>query len=300
MTRALYLCIFLFFTLTVSAKSADTLNRVNAQGQRTGWWVLDKHNNPVYAENGPKAKEGSYIRGRKFGAWINYYEDGATPRLIGEYEDNRPAGSFFRFDREGNIIQASTVSWKLPFSNMVQTSNAIFSCRLMFESKEPVAGQVFFKDHVKQKGFATRFWMEAALKTETYKSSEVNYDWLSATYPQILLNYMEIRDPMKKKLSSALAEDGTAAVKTESARPAKVRSTYYYPPLVKDPIVAPGQTFKRNGLNKLYSKDSEIWIDGYFRDGRLENGKVFIYDRDGILLKVRIYKNGVYHSDGVL
>jgi antitoxin component YwqK of YwqJK toxin-antitoxin module len=58
--------------------------------------------------------------------------------------------------------------------------------------------------------------------------------------------------------------------------------------------------FVPNGLNKLYTENSEIWIDGHFINGKLYSGKVFIYDRDGVLLKVRVYKNGVYDSDGVL
>ncbi len=32
----------------------------------------------------------------------------------------------------------------------------------------------------------------------------------------------------------------------------------------------------------------------------VDTGKVYVYDRDGILLKVKVYKNGVYHSDGQL
>jgi antitoxin component YwqK of YwqJK toxin-antitoxin module len=50
----------------------------------------------------------------------------------------------------------------------------------------------------------------------------------------------------------------------------------------------------------LYNKDGEIWQDGTFKNGVLFDGKVYVYDSDGILLKVKVYKNGVYHSDGQL
>jgi hypothetical protein len=43
-----------------------------------------------------------------------------------------------------------------------------------------------------------------------------------------------------------------------------------------------------------------LFQDGEFKDGRLYNGKMYVYDEDGILLKVKIYKEGVYHSDGQL
>jgi hypothetical protein len=39
---------------------------------------------------------------------------------------------------------------------------------------------------------------------------------------------------------------------------------------------------------------------GEFKNGQLYDGKVYDYDQDGILQKVRIYKLGKYHSDGQL
>jgi hypothetical protein len=41
-------------------------------------------------------------------------------------------------------------------------------------------------------------------------------------------------------------------------------------------------------------------MDGEFKNGQLWDGKVFDYSRDGILLKVRVFKLGKYHSDGQL
>ena len=51
---------------------------------------------------------------------------------------------------------------------------------------------------------------------------------------------------------------------------------------------------------KVYNKNAEISQDGVFKKGRLWDGKVYEYDSDGILLKVKIFKNGSYHSDGQL
>ena len=61
-----------------------------------------------------------------------------------------------------------------------------------------------------------------------------------------------------------------------------------------------GEAFKANGYNKVYNENDEIWQDGEFRNRSLWNGKVYDYDSDGILLKVRVFKNGYYHSDGQL
>jgi antitoxin component YwqK of YwqJK toxin-antitoxin module len=50
----------------------------------------------------------------------------------------------------------------------------------------------------------------------------------------------------------------------------------------------------------VFNSNDEIWQDGNFKNGLLWDGKVYEYDRDGILLKVKVYKNGLYHSDGQL
>ena len=84
-----------------------------------------------------------------------------------------------------------------------------------------------------------------------------------------------------------------AAPKTEST------SIVIYPPTVKNPRTK-GLKFVPNGYNKIYNESDEIWMDGEFKNGQLWDGKVFDYSKDGILLKVRVFKLGKYHSDGQL
>lgn len=59
-----------------------------------------------------------------------------------------------------------------------------------------------------------------------------------------------------------------------------------------------GQKWQLNGYNKVYNFDGEIWQDGIFKNGKLWDGKVYVYDCDGIFLKVKVYKEGVYYFDG--
>ncbi|HLP54166.1 MAG TPA: hypothetical protein VK151_04020 [Fluviicola sp.] len=58
-----------------------------------------------------------------------------------------------------------------------------------------------------------------------------------------------------------------------------------------------GSFFKPNGYNKIYNECGELWQDGIFKESKLYDGKVYIYDRDCILYKVKIFKEGLYHSD---
>lgn len=51
---------------------------------------------------------------------------------------------------------------------------------------------------------------------------------------------------------------------------------------------------KKDGHNKLYNEQDEIIIDGTFKEGKLWEGKYYIYDQDGILLQVQQWKYGRY------
>ena len=68
----------------------------------------------------------------------------------------------------------------------------------------------------------------------------------------------------------------------------------------KAPKPEASDSFKPNDYNKVLNDDKEIWMEGEFKNGLLWDGKLYIYDEDGLLLKLEIYKEGVYISDGQL
>lgn len=61
-----------------------------------------------------------------------------------------------------------------------------------------------------------------------------------------------------------------------------------------------GAPFYSNGYHTIYNKQALLWQEGIFKDGKLSDGKVYVFDKDGILLKVEIYKSGVYCLQGKL
>lgn len=49
-----------------------------------------------------------------------------------------------------------------------------------------------------------------------------------------------------------------------------------------------------NGYTKIYDKNKNILLDGYFENGKLKEGKHYVYDEYGILDKIMIYKDFKY------
>jgi antitoxin component YwqK of YwqJK toxin-antitoxin module len=55
-----------------------------------------------------------------------------------------------------------------------------------------------------------------------------------------------------------------------------------------------------NGKHILYNSNKQITKDGNFVENRLMDGKAYIYNENGILTRIAIYKNGMYSGDGVI
>lgn len=299
--RPIVLLVFLLICFSsFSSVKEELINKYDANGNRTGYWVVDAQNNPTSLSSKNKQKEGSYIKGRKQGAWILYHNDGETPRLIGEYSDNRPKGVFFRFGRKGNIAQAGVVNKKNDLPYAVYKRNELFACRMLLSNYDVVAGQVFFEKLVFNKPYEYQFWLEDKYYDNKVAYDKVSFNWLNQNYSTLFANFLAVRSP---KVISITADDSILDEElklVEEKQTAVAVTKTNLPPHVTNPSVANGMVFQRNGFNKLYTPADEIWMDGLFRNGQLYSGKVFEYDKDGVLFRVRVYQEGVYVKDGMI
>jgi antitoxin component YwqK of YwqJK toxin-antitoxin module len=58
--------------------------------------------------------------------------------------------------------------------------------------------------------------------------------------------------------------------------------------------------FDGNGYYKLYNKNMQLSKDGVFKNYKLIDGKDYIYNKDGILISIQVFKNGFYVGDAPL
>ena len=59
-------------------------------------------------------------------------------------------------------------------------------------------------------------------------------------------------------------------------------------------------TIDPDGYNKLYTRSLLIKWDGYYHHGKPWNGKKYIYDQNGLLIRIEVYKSGLYIGNGVI
>ena len=259
-------------------------NVKDEQGRKQGKWVyLGKDRPNAGYPNEGKVEEGPYIDDRKEGVWIKYHKDGVTPKLKGNYENNRPSGEYTKIYPDGTIKEVGTFNRNKYLDSLKRYhENGVLEYESNYNDTGKESGVVKYYYPNGQEEFvytsangiptgkATRYYENGDIKEIIYYSADGSVE--KSEQKEMVNPTVNVVDP---------------GVSKEAA------------PKISNPRTK-GTRFQTNGYNKVYNVNDEIWQDGDFRNGRLWNGKVYEYDSDGILLKVKVFKNGVYHSDGQL
>lgn len=280
------LLLFLFvagfapLALSTGGDQEGPKNQVDDSGRKQGQWVHLGKEQPDkgYPEDG-KISEGTYKDDRRDGLWVLYYKDGITPRTEGEYKNNRPNGPFTQYHPNGAIKEKGTFEKQRYIENLERYNE---NGTKVYEASYNEAGKesgkvVYYHDNGKPEfiyeanngvpaGKAVRYWPNGDVREEvTYGADgavEKSSGEIAMVNPEVKID---------------VAKGGKPAPKPKGV-----------------------SGFKPNEYNKLFNDDKELWMEGNFKDGKLWDGRLYLYDSDGLLLKVEVYKNGVYHSDGQL
>jgi antitoxin component YwqK of YwqJK toxin-antitoxin module len=279
---------FIGFTLTSSAYASvtqdDKSNQKDAEGKKQGRWIYYGRDRPEdgYPNEG-KIEEGPYRDDRKEGVWIKYHNDGVTPRLKGTYVNNRPQGAYVKIYPNGKIKELGTFernAYRDSLKRFYENGKLEYEAEYNETGKESGKVKYYFSNgqlefqymavEGKPQGKATRYYENGDIKEIIFYAPDGSVE------------------------KSELREMVRPAINVDKLGPPKEAAPKILNPRTK------GAKFTANGYNKVYNANDEIWQDGNFRNGTLWDGKVYEYDKDGILLKVKVFKDGVYHSDGQL
>lgn len=261
----------------------DDINKKDDKGKKQGKWIYFGKDRPQegYPSNG-KIEEGHYKDDRKVGTWIRYYNDGITPKLKGEYENNRPSGTYIKYYPNGKVQEIGSFElgqYKDSLKRFHENGTIEYAAKYDANGESGKVkyfypnGQVEFEYEAANgvaKGKAVRYYENGDVKE--------------------ILYYSETGDVQKSEKKEMVNPPVANVIKKPTGESA---------PKIVSPRTK-GVKFQPNGYNKCYNTNDDIWQDGEFKNGMLWDGKLYVYDRDGILLKVKIFKNGVYHSDGQL
>ncbi|MEX1191064.1 MAG: hypothetical protein WEA99_03760 [Brumimicrobium sp.] len=267
----------------VEGKEPNTsqINQKDELGRKQGRWVFLGKDQPEkgYPLEG-KISEGEFKDDRKNGRWIIYYKDGVTPKIEGHFENNRPNGEFTKYHPNGKIKEIGTFN-KNRYVDSLKRYNE--KGVLVYEGNYSEVGKeageiVYYYDNGKpeitytaENGIPTnkavRYWPNGDIK------EKITYDSDGSILE-----------------TSGVIETVTPAVEIKHEN---VKSA-------PKPTSIDKESFEPNAYNKIYNDDKELWMEGDFKDGLLWDGRLYVYDEDGLLLKVEVYRKGKYNSDGQL
>lgn len=261
---------------------SDTLNQT-ISGLKQGYWVVYGKDKPDkgYPPEG-KIEEGPYVDNRKEGRWIKYHVDGVTPRLKGVYKNGHPNGAFEKFHTTGGSSQKGTYGNKrMTGAFLITNEEGIVTQRKTFNPSGREEGKVemFYDDGTPQMVMNKKNGVTTGDAITYYPNGDVKK----------VITYSDTGDIVTKVDKNRVNPPKGATEPAGGGGPRGDKG------VIKD-----GSKFNRDGYNKLYNDDDEIWMDGQFKGSKFWAGKLFKYDSDGILLKIEIWKNGKYHSDGQL
>lgn len=258
-------------------------NQTDANGWKQGYWIFYGKDMPEkgYPDEG-KVEEGNFKDNKKTGEWIMYHKDGKTPRTKGYFENGRPKGAYIKYYENGVVMEEGTYAngkQSGSFKRYYENGNVAQEKNFNAEGKEEGKVVLYHENGQKEfeynktngvtTGSATRYYEDGSVK------EELVYDGSGA-------------------VTSTVAHEAPSGVSTTNT------SSGSGGPSGSSGVIKDGKKFVPDGYNKVYNKDDELWMDGQFKSGKLWDGKLYKYDSDGILLKIEIWKNGAYHSDGQL
>jgi antitoxin component YwqK of YwqJK toxin-antitoxin module len=259
-----------------------TTGTIDVNGWKQGFFVLFGRDLPEKGyPNDVRVEEGEFKDNRKIGEWIVYHIDGVTPKLKGFFVDGRPNGPYEKFNAQGTMIEKSTFNngknlgdWTTYHDNGTVKQQKTFNA----EGQEDGPSYVYYEDGTLQMqvnkvngvktGESKTYWPDGSVKNVVVYGD--GGEVISTTV-------VNAEPPVKPVIEEGSGGPSGAGFKTKD-----------------------GTKFNGEGYNKLYNKFDELEMDGEFKGGKLWDGKLYKYDSDGILLRIEIWKNGKYNSDGQL
>ncbi len=262
----------------------DTLNKINEAGRKHGWWrimapVAEK---PGYAE-GALIEEGRYENNKRVGLWKRYWPNGNVMSEI-TYQNGRPRGVYKTYYPSGKVeeqgswdLDRNTGEFQRYHPNGKLAQDFIFNAygqrdgeQKYYHENGQLAVHVTIKEG-KEEGTLKRYTAAGELQ----QVAEFNGG---------VINEANSRYIKRAPKAEEVKPDATAPAAPEVSTKEKTNAV----------------AFRANGHNTLYDDQMRLSQQGEYRNGRLIEGRRYLYDENGILIKIQIYRKGRYAGDAVI
>ena len=265
MKRAFLLIWFLTIAL-INFGQQDTINIVDGNNQKQGFWInKDDANN--------KIEEGSYKDDLKIGLWKSYYSDGTIKQEI-TYTDNKPDG-YAKFYYPSGVVSEEGIwkgnKWVGEYKYFYPNGKPSYEWKYSEQGKRTGVQKYF---HENGNVMIEGEWNEGKESGPIKEFDESGKLVAEKTFNNGQLDEASVKifTPTNNTTQNNNQQDVIKEVPTNQNINVGI--------------------FTGNGHNITYTKDKQIEREGEWKDGKLIDGKRYYYGEDGKLTKTSIYKNG--------
>lgn len=263
----------------------DSINIIDFKGLKQGRWIIFGKTKPNSCyQPTAKVEEGKYNDNRKNGIWKEYFCNGNTKNKI-TFQNGRPDGYAVMYHENGKVSEEGTWkinkwigNYKLYYDNGNVQQEFTFNPSGKREGPQKYYyedGQVQIEgawNNGKESGVVTEYHPDGSTKkTVSYNNGEADVASIKEFQPKKPISDKPVLVDNNKKVMVS---------KEETAQDPKQKG----PTMINGPYV-------------LYNKNRQKSKDGIFKDNRLMEGKSYIYDENGILKRIEVYKGGAYVGD---
>jgi antitoxin component YwqK of YwqJK toxin-antitoxin module len=263
----------------------DSINIIDFNGLKQGRWIIFGKTKPnTCYQPTSKVEEGKYTDNRKNGIWKEYFCNGNTKNKI-TFQNGRPDGYAIMYHENGKIAEEGT--WKINkwtgnYKLYYDNGNVQQEFTFNPTGKREGPQKYYYEDGTpqiegnwnngKEAGVVTEYHPDGSVKkTVSYNNGEADVQSIKEYQPKKPISDKPVLADNTKKVT--ISKDETLQ-----------------DPKQKGPTIINGQFI-------LYNKNRQKTKDGIFKDNRLMDGKNYIYDENGILKRIEVYKNGAYVGD---
>jgi len=263
----------------------DSINIIDFKGLKQGRWIIFGKTKPnTCYQPTSKIEEGKYIDNRKNGIWKEYFCNGNAKNKI-TFQNGRPDGYAVMYHENGKVAEEGT--WKINKwvnNYKLYYDNGQVQQEFTFNNSGKREGpqKYYYEDgkvqiegawaNGKESGVVTEYHPDGSTKkTVSYNNGEADVASIKEFAPKKPISDKPVLVDNTKKVTVSKEETGQD-------------------PKQKGPTVINGQYI-------LYNKNRQKTKDGVFKDNRLMEGKNYIYDENGILKRIEVYKGGAYVGD---
>jgi antitoxin component YwqK of YwqJK toxin-antitoxin module len=259
---------------------SDTINKTDSAGLKQGWWIIK--NDIKKFPNYPKdviVEEGRFFDGKKEGVWKMYYPNGKIRCEI-TYVKNRPEGFAKMYFENGCINEQGfwkNHRWVGEYISYYDRCNAKFYLLNYNKSGKMDGMQYYFNPE------------GDTIAKGLYQDGQRISGNFTRGYPETGWGNGQIMMRGEIDTSKSIVEY------YENGDTNKVKKKIFQdvPDTTKDPPFGKGHV-------KLYNSNKQLSKEGVFKNYKLIDGKEYIYNKDGVLIQIAVYKNGKYVGDSPL